>query len=75
MYPTVEIDSLFFQLMEHVLNIGRAEIILNVNTELDQDVQNEVVQFMNRLEKKEPCLLYTSPSPRDPKTSRMPSSA
>ena len=22
-----------------------------------------------------PCLLYTSPSPRDPKTSRMPSSA
>ena len=53
-YPTVEIDSLFFQLMEHVLNIGRAEIILNVNTELDQDVQNDVVQFMNRLEKKEP---------------------
>ena len=25
--------------------------------------------------KKRPCLLYTSPSPRDPKTSRMPSSA
>ena len=25
--------------------------------------------------KKEACLLYTSPSPRDPKTSRMPSSA
>ena len=24
---------------------------------------------------KETCLLYTSPSPRDPKTSRMPSSA
>ena len=23
----------------------------------------------------DPCLLYTSPSPRDPKTSRMPSSA
>ena len=23
----------------------------------------------------QPCLLYTSPSPRDPKTSRMPSSA
>ena len=53
-YPTVEIDSLFFQLMEHVLNIGRAEITLDINTELDQDVQNEVVQFMNRLEKKEP---------------------
>ena len=53
-YPTVEIDSLFFQLMEHVLNIGRAEIILNINTELNQDVENDVVQFMNRLEKKEP---------------------
>ena len=25
--------------------------------------------------KKKNCLLYTSPSPRDPKTSRMPSSA
>ena len=27
------------------------------------------------LGKKDTCLLYTSPSPRDPKTSRMPSSA
>ncbi|MDG1684841.1 MAG: peptide chain release factor N(5)-glutamine methyltransferase [Flavobacteriaceae bacterium] len=53
-YPTAEIDSLFFPLMEHMLNIGRAEIILNVNTELNQVVQNDVVQFMNRLEKKEP---------------------
>lgn len=53
-YPTAEIDSLFFQLMEHVLNISRAEIILNVNSELDQDVQNVVVQFMNQLVKKEP---------------------
>ena len=53
-YPTVEIDSLFFQLMEHVLNIGRAEIILKINTELDQDILNDVVHFMNRLEKKEP---------------------
>ena len=53
-YPTAEIDSLFFQLMEYVLNISRAEIILNVNSELDQDVQNVVVQFMNQLEKKKP---------------------
>ena len=53
-YPTVEIDYLFFQLMEHVLNIGRADIILNLNAELDKDTQNDVVQFMNRLEKKEP---------------------
>ena len=53
-YPTVEIDSLFFQLMENVQNIDRAEIILNINSELDLDVQNEVIQFMYRLEKKEP---------------------
>ena len=53
-YPTVEIDSLFFQLLEHVQNIDRAEIILNINSELDLDVQNEVIQFMYRLEKKEP---------------------
>ena len=53
-YPTSEVDSLFFQLMEHVLNISRAEIILNINSELDQDVQSVVVQFMNQLEKKEP---------------------
>ena len=31
--------------------------------------ENEVVLLMDA------CLLYTSPSPRDPKTSRMPSSA
>jgi release factor glutamine methyltransferase len=53
-YPTAEIDSLFFQLMEHVLNIGRAEIILNMNKELDQDAQNDAAQFTDRLEKKEP---------------------
>ena len=40
--------------MEHVQNIDRAEIILNINSELDLDVQNEVIQFMYRLEKKEP---------------------
>ena len=29
----------------------------------------------SRANSSNPCLLYTSPSPRDPKTSRMPSSA
>ena len=31
-----------------------------------------IIDFKRR---KDDCLLYTSPSPRDPKTSRMPSSA
>ena len=53
-YPTVEIDSLFFQLMEYVLNVSRSEIILNFNAELDQEIENDVVKFMNRLNKNEP---------------------
>ena len=36
----------------------------------DADVMSNVIQDLNL-----DCLLYTSPSPRDPKTSRMPSSA
>ena len=35
----------------------------------------EVDFFVNRIECYNPCLLYTSPSPRDLSTSRMPSSA
>ena len=31
--------------------------------------------FIDRIEKHNSCLLYTSPSPRDLSTSRMPSSA
>ena len=32
-------------------------------------------EYLYDLKKHKGCLLYTSPSPRDPKTSRMPSSA
>ena len=35
----------------------------------------QLAQIMPMLDKWYICLLYTSPSPRDPKTSRMPSSA
>ncbi len=58
-YPTAEMDSLFFQMMEHMLNICRAEIILNVNKELEKDVQNDLIIFVNRLEKKEPIQYIT----------------
>ena len=34
-----------------------------------------IISFGSDEEKLVGCLLYTSPSPRDPKTSRMPSSA
>ena len=45
--------------------------ILNSNLEKNEftDILFENCNFSNT------CLLYTSPSPRDPKTSRMPSSA
>ena len=40
-------------------------------------IKNKVVRAYENVEKPErcPCLLYTSPSPRDLSTSRMPSSA
>ena len=42
----------------------------------DQDLQNILVKLSkNKIAVDNPCLLYTSPSPRDLSTSRMPSSA
>ena len=42
-------------------------------------IGNEILMYLrkssNRRQEASICLLYTSPSPRDPKTSRMPSSA
>ena len=38
-------------------------------------VFKEEVRAVNREDAKDTCLLYTSPSPRDSMTSRMPSSA
>ena len=41
---------------------------------LDKFVQ-EIEKAQKQMQQPKTCLLYTSPSPRDPKTSRMPSSA
>ena len=38
-------------------------------------LQEELMDAVNYIEKARSCLLYTSPSPRDLSTSRMPSSA
>ena len=40
-----------------------------------EKINRNVFQFNKYVDQKIICLLYTSPSPRDPKTSRMPSSA
>ena len=60
----------------------RVESELNVqNSQTDTEVDDMVVEEANnaieetKVDEVEPCLLYTSPSPRDLSTSRMPSSA
>ena len=47
---------------------------MKVATQSDADAQGEIAK-LRRLRRVESCLLYTSPSPRDLSTSRMPSSA
>ena len=47
--------------------------IPEIGTKVEDSDQVEVKG--QRIEKSKSCLLYTSPSPRDPKTYRMPSSA
>ena len=49
--------------------------IIQVPEEWEQGQINEAVTCECECEQAQACLLYTSPSPRDPKTSRMPSSA
>ena len=51
----------------------RHEIVHNKH--VVDDLKNKGAIFVEELEEIKDCLLYTSPSPRDPKTSRMPSSA
>ena len=46
--------------------------VLDASTE---EIVNTVKRTGATIKGPIPCLLYTSPSPRDPKTSRMPSSA
>ena len=49
--------------------------LLNLISGLDYPSSGDIV-FKNKIMTNyNTCLLYTSPSPRDPKTSRMPSSA
>ena len=39
------------------------------------ELEKKLQEIKLKMESQKACLLYTSPSPRDPKTSRMPSSA
>ena len=51
-----------------------AKAIEELNISIDS-VRSEVVEIIGEGQQSPSCLLYTSPSPRDLSTSRMPSSA
>ena len=46
-----------------------------VNEQIDKNIKDRAQFFQDNIERYNNCLLYTSPSPRDLSTSRMPSSA
>ena len=76
------LNTIKCDLNKSIINIGFAGAVLlttvlaftsSAYTDLATDKSYSVFESLFTLDKN--CLLYTSPSPRDPKTSRMPSSA
>ena len=58
---------------DQATSLGRFEII--DRNLVDQILEEQEFQLSGMVDENEVCLLYTSPSPRDLSTSRMPSSA
>ena len=79
------VDKISMRDQEHVLLLSRLpQRRLIEHIDLDkveaywvttQDVAGSIQPSLDQISDLITCLLYTSPSPRDPKTSRMPSSA
>ena len=63
-------DDGILLLIEHEL-----DMLMKAKKYLKQYSYREVANWLTRHAKHHPCLLYTSPSPRDGLLSRMPSSA
>ena len=58
------------------MTIGEAQKIENLFDDMSKDLDEELINHaVEKLGYTKGCLLYTSPSPRDLSTSRMPSSA
>jgi len=53
-YPKTEVDSLYVQLMEFALNMSRAEMILNSDETIEKHILINVLEYITRLENKEP---------------------
>ena len=76
-YSNTSIRNSFFEELENLVKLGLK------NIEISWSNNENWFDFVSDIKIKYPrinlgsasCLLYTSPSPRDPKTSRMPSSA
>ena len=64
--------SIDLKTIKHIAKLSRISIDDKKAKELEKDL-NSIFEFIEALNKV--CLLYTSPSPRDPNRSRMPSSA
>ena len=52
-----------------------AGIVARFIPNIDEDFYDDYKKLLYQLQRGESCLLYTSPSPRDKRQSRMPSSA
>ena len=63
------------ELLEHGIKTGKASIDLDVMMHRKDQIIEKLTGGVGQLFKHNNCLLYTSPSPRDLSTSRMPSSA
>lgn len=53
-YPKTEVDSLYVQLMDFALNMSRAEMILNSDETIEKHILINVLEYITRLENKEP---------------------
>ena len=71
----VENTTLTFKQIADFCKLHEVEIQGIADGEVAKGIKAYNPIISGQLSREEICLLYTSPSPRDPKTSRMPSSA
>ena len=64
-----------FAYSERPGTLAAKKISDDIEDNIKKERLNEIIKKQQKHSLYRSCLLYTSPSPRDPKTSRMPSSA